>query len=148
MDEAERHVLVAPHPLADVLVQDAIERADQVPRAGCGVHAHQRLQGALDHQHDQAGGQAVTRHVADPDPGPPGDGDDVVVIATDDLGRRHARRDLEPLDVDLARQQRALDVARYLVLMASVRALRRDQVSGSQLQFPPPGAFGIPVPEH
>ena len=99
-----------------VLVQDVVERPQDVARTRVRVRGHERRHAGLHHHHHEPRGQAVAGGVADRDPAAILDGQHVVVVAADLGGREHLRGHLEPRDLEVARKDRGLDARRDLEL--------------------------------
>ena len=115
----ERQVVVAAHPAADVLVDDAVHRGDDVASASSAGCRRSRAYAA-------ACAIIITRPELMPWPetsptstqNVSSNGEEVVEVTADVVGRLHAGRDLEARERRRDRQDRGLDPVRDLHLAA------------------------------
>src|SRR6202041_2728965 len=80
-EERERDVFVRSQATVDVVVHYGVQECDELCRSRVWPRCGDAGQSALDHQHDEAGIEAVTGDVADDQPRAVGPREDVVVIA-------------------------------------------------------------------
>ena len=151
------------HQAAVALIEDAVEDGDEQVGARRVderfVHHFQTLAGAVldvagggadhgaGHRHEQRGGYALARHVADDDADAVVvEGEEVVEVAPHLLGRVHGRVNVRAAGVEgLAGQKRALHPGRDLqvVLQGHVGGLGAQRLL--QLRYQGPQAFLLPA---